>query len=456
MEKHPHTWGRRGYLAGATVLAVVLVVAVNLLLGQLPASARQVDLTSAQLYAISDTSKDFLAGLDKDVEIVVLAQEGTMDQRITNFLERYQALSDHITVTEVDPVANPAQASQYEAEAGSLIVSCADTGRSRTLASSDLIVYNFDYTYFYSYESAFDAEGQLTSAVNYVTSETTQAVYTLTGHGEESLPSRLSEDLVKANLTVTDLNLLMEGSVPEDATLVLLNAPTADLTQEEAELLQTYLEEGGHVLALVGDSLDAMPNLESLLARAGLELAPGYIADPERSYQNFQSYYYIAPQLNTSSSLAGELTDRDQFLIINARGFHQLDTLPDDVTVEEVLTTSEGAYAVSETEQVQGQYLLGAVSTLGENDGTLTVFTASLINEAVLVYYGNMGNETLFNNAVTAYMDQSSTFSIPSKSLEITYNTISAAAPLSLLFVIVLPLGVLIYGLTVWMGRRRR
>lgn len=456
MEKHPHTWGRRGYLAGATVLAVALVAAVNLLLGQLPASVRQVDLTASQLYEISDTSRDFLAGLSKDVEIVVLAQEGAMDQRITNFLDRYQALSDHITVTQVDPVASPAQAAQYDAQAGSLIVSCADTGRSRTLASSDLIVYAVDYNYFYQYESAFDAEGQLTSAVSYVTSDTTQTVYTLSGHGEESLPALLSEDLEKANLTVSDWNLLLEGAVPEDAALLLLNAPSADLTQEEAQLLQAYLEEGGHVLALVGDSLESMPNLEGLLARAGLELAPGYIADPERFYQNFQSYYYLAPQFNAGSSLAGELTDRDQFLLINARGFRQLDTLPDDVTVEEVLTTSEGAYAVSETEQVQGQYLLGAVSTLGDGEGTLALFPASLINEAVLTYYGNMGNETLFVNAVTAHMDQSTTFSIPSKSLEVTYNTISAAAPLSLLFVIVLPLGVLIYGLTVWIRRRRR
>ena len=41
-----------------------------------------------------------------------------MDQRITKFLERYQALSGHITVTEVDPVASPAQASQYAGSYG--------------------------------------------------------------------------------------------------------------------------------------------------------------------------------------------------------------------------------------------------------------------------------------------------------------------------------------------------
>ena len=107
-------------------------------------------------------------------------------------------------------------------------------------------------------------------------------------------------------------------------------------------------------------------------------------------------------------------------------------------------------------EQTQGQYLLGAVSTLGDNQGTLTVFSAALVNEAVLTYYPSMGNEQLFVNAVTAHMDQSSTFSIPSKSLEETYNTIPFNGPLSFLFVIVLPVGTLILGLAIWLKRRRR
>ena len=53
-------------------------------------------------------------------------------------------------------------------------------------------------------------------------------------------------------------------------------------------------------------------------------------------------------------------------------------------------------------------------------------------------------------------MDQSSTFSIPSKSLEETYNTITLAGPLSFLFVLVLPVGTLIIGLVIWLRRRRR
>ena len=457
MKKHFHSWARGGYLAGATALAVALVVALNLLVGQLPSSLTEKDLTDNSLYEISDTSRDFLSALDKDVEIVVLAEEGSMDGRITKFLELYEALSDHLTVTYIDPVASPAAAAEYQAESGSLVVTCADTGRSRTLAQSDLIVYAMDYSSWYSYESAFDAEGQLTSAVSYVTSDSTQTVYTLTGHGEADLPSLLSGDLEKANLTVSELSLLMDGAVPEDASLVLVNAPTSDLAAEEVTLLEDYVTGGGHLLLLVDQDKGALPNLEGLMERAGLTMASGYIADPQRCYRSLQgqdSYYSLAPNF-TVGTLSDSLSADSQFMF-NTRGFTQLETLPDDVTVETVLATSDGAYAVTQTEQVQGEYLLGAISTLGDNSGTVTVFSAALVNEAVLTYYPSMGNEQLFVNAVTAHMDQSSTFSIPSKSLEETYNTITVAGPLSFLFVLVLPVGTLIIGLAIWLRRRRR
>lgn len=457
MKKHFRSWARGGYLAGATALAVVLVVALNLMVGQLPASVTEKDLTDNSLYDISDTSRDFLAALDKDVEIVVLAEEGGLDGRITKFLELYEALSDRLTVTWIDPVASPAAAAEYQAESGSLVVTCEDTGRSLTLAEGDLILYEMDYNYWYSYESAFDAEGQLTSAVSYVTSDSTQTVYTLTGHGESDLPSLLAQDLEKANLTVRELSLLMEGAVPEDASLVLVNAPTSDLAAEEAQLLEDYVTAGGHLL-LVDQDKGALPNLEGLMEQAGLTMASGYIADPQRCYRSLQgqdSYYSLAPNF-TLGALAGSLSADSQFMILNSRGFTQLETLRDDLTVEAVLTTSDGAYAVTQTEQVQGEYLLGAVSTLGENQGTVTVFSAALINEAVLTYYPSMGNEQLFLNAVTAHMDQTSTFSIPSKSLEETYNTITMAGPLSFLFVLVLPVGTLILGLAIWLRRRRR
>ena len=203
--KHParrRSWKRGGYLAGMTALAVVLVILINLIAGQLPSHLKEFDLTGNDLYEISDTSTVYLSALSDDVEIVVLAQEDSVDQRITKFLDRYAALSDHITVTELDPVAYPTQASAYDAEENSLIVSCEATGKQRVIPFSDLITYTVDMNSFSYVEDSFDAEGQLTSAIDYVTGDTQKLLYTVTGHGESDLPAAITDAIDKANLSL--------------------------------------------------------------------------------------------------------------------------------------------------------------------------------------------------------------------------------------------------------------
>ena len=105
-----------------------------------------------------------------------------------------------------------------------------------------------DYSSYYSTgttEENFDGEGQLTSAIAYVTSETLPVVYSITGHGESSLGTVASDVALKQNVEVKDLNLLSEGAVPEDADAVLIYAPTSDYSSDEADMLISYLEAGG-------------------------------------------------------------------------------------------------------------------------------------------------------------------------------------------------------------------
>ncbi len=77
------------YSAVAIVVAIAIVVVVNLAAGQLPISVRQKDLSTEQIYSISDTTKEVVSGLTDEVDIIVLATNGTMDDRISNYLELY-------------------------------------------------------------------------------------------------------------------------------------------------------------------------------------------------------------------------------------------------------------------------------------------------------------------------------------------------------------------------------
>ena len=92
----------------------------------------------------------------------------------------------------------------------------------------------------------------LTNAIHYVSSQNLPKVYQLTGHGESELSDYMEELLAGDNVETETLSLLSMESVPEDASVVMINAPTSDLSADEAEMLVQYVENGGRLLLLTG------------------------------------------------------------------------------------------------------------------------------------------------------------------------------------------------------------
>ena len=93
------TGTRRGsYSVGLTVLAVAVVIVFNLIVGQIPEAFRNIDVSSTKIYEISDTTRDLLDSMDRDVDMKVLAVKDETDERITTFLSKYASLSDKIHI----------------------------------------------------------------------------------------------------------------------------------------------------------------------------------------------------------------------------------------------------------------------------------------------------------------------------------------------------------------------
>ena len=115
------------YSVGVTALVIAVVIVFNLIVGQIPEAYRNIDVSSTQIYDISDTTTELLDGLDKDVDMKVLAVRDETDERIVTFLSKYASLSDRINVEWIDPVLHPSALSEYEASENSIVVSCEDT-----------------------------------------------------------------------------------------------------------------------------------------------------------------------------------------------------------------------------------------------------------------------------------------------------------------------------------------
>ena len=216
-----------------TVVFVAAVIVINMIAGKIPSKYTQIDVRIQALFSIGDETKKALKELDKDVTIYQIAQTGYEDKNISSLLKRYKDESKHINVEVKDPVVNPKFVSDYTNEqisSNSLIVESGE--RSKIINYSDMYESSLDYNT-YSYQTTgFDGEGQITSAIGYVTSENLPVLYTLEGHGEKTLSTDLKDSIEKANIEVEELNLLTEENVPEDANCLMIVSPTTDLSSD--------------------------------------------------------------------------------------------------------------------------------------------------------------------------------------------------------------------------------
>lgn len=475
------------YSVGLTVVVIAIVIVLNLVIGQLPESLRNLDVSSTRIYEISDTTTDLLDSLDEDVDMTVLAVRDDTDDRITTFLSKYEALSDHINIEWVDPVLHPSALTEYDTSENTIVISCEATGKSTTVSFDDILVPDM-YSYYY-YGSTdyteFDGEGQLTSAVNYVTSDVEKTIYQTTGHGEGTLSTTITDLMDQNNYNLSEINLLMTTSIPEDCDLLLMYEPATDMSDDETEMLRNYLADGGKVMILLGDTnATELPNLETVLEEYGMQAADGYIADPQRCYQG--NYYYIFPELSVSGDMADGISS-EMVLLTNTHGMNLIDPARDTITTTGFMSSSDGAYAVTETTQQQGDYTLGAVAeeTVSSSDddadtdssgedaeeasddssadtasdevtSRLTVISAgSLIDSQITDTFTQLENTRVFMNAVTANFDGVQNISVEPKSLQVEYNTVQYAGLFSLLVIFGIPAAVLIGGFVVWFRRRK-
>lgn len=456
---------RGSYTLAITSIVIAIVIIFNMIVNLIPENKRQFDISSTNIYEISSKSKKIINNVDHDVTFYVLAEKSNTDKRIKTFINKYASLSDKIHIKWIDPVLHPSALTKYGTEENNIVISCKKTNRTTTVSFDDILVSSTSYYSTSSSASSFDDDGQLTSALNYVTSNKEYKAYYTSGHGESSLSSEVTSLLTKSRISTSDLLLMTATSIPDDCDLLIIDGATSDFTKDEVKLLSSYLKKGGKVVTLLAQTNKSMKNLYGLLKDYGLTVENGYIADTERSYQG--NYYYLIPNLSVSGDMASGISS-SSVMMINSKGMTQSTPVRDSISTDAFMTTSSNGYAVTEKKQSQGTYVLGATSTESvkvknskgkkvTKESRLTVYGSNmLIDEQITSSFSSLENLTLFTNSVTASLDNADNVSISPKSLEVSYNTIAHPGPFSILVVFVIPVGLIVGGFIVWFRRRRR
>lgn len=468
-QKLTDSFRTRAFRAGGySVLAAAMVIAIAVLVNLMAAKLPKQDLSAQSLFTLSAESEAVCAEVQEDVTVYWLVSPSNQDSYLEQLLEQYERCTPALRVEQIDPVVYPTFASNYTEETVTM--------NSLLFVSDKRSCYvSYESLYQYRYGSdgttavQFAGERELTRALYHVTADTLSRVYALTGHGELTLSSTFSTGLRSLDLETTVLDLLTVSAVPADADCILINAPETDLTDTERDLLLDYLAGGGSILLVTDCEVGAdFVNLNAVTAAMGVTAEKGILVegDGDRCLSGYP--YYLLPDLG-DHPITQPLVDGGYRVIAPFAGSLTIaETLPENVTVTALLTTSPEAFAKGEgilastVEREDGDrsgpFTLAAAAEDAATGAQLVWLDSAMIADEETNAIASGGNGDFFLNAAAWMCGQDSGITIHAKDLNDQVLTVPAgdAARLTVVLCFLIPGAIVAVGAVVVIRRRRR
>lgn len=505
--KHPFKQiSRRPTLAVIScILLLCLLIAVGQVVLALPADWTLFDTSDLRLTELSSKSETFLQDIDRDVTIYWICKNGDMANAETlgMLAASYEDASDRIDVIMVDPVASPSFTSKYTSSALTNYSFIVESDLRYTIVdSADVFYYTNDYidglygsTYRMTYEEFnslytsqsygptmaqypsyeyFQGEALLTAAVDYVSLPALPHPYVMTGHGDDRMPETLTAMLgTFLEISAEEIDLQTKDAIPEAAACVILFDPQSDISAHEADLLKGYIKNGGSFVLVTSPSATGFENLASVTALFGLTAEEGLVTDPSENYHVEKDPLRLAPGVNKIDALTPLLSLGMLPYMPSSHSISIATTKPSGVTAAPLFATSGEAYRVSADGENTplcdpASLYVGARATLTLSTPDGTVDTGDLVwfasAEAFTTESANLCSGSNYYYFCQLTGEISPTYTSPYTHMEginlatpmledVASNT---AIALGIIMVVIIPMGLVITGLAVWLKRRGR
>ena len=489
-------------LVNIAIIAIVILAIVGLnfvailLVDKFP--ALEADVTNNGAYSLNATTKEYLEYLDTPVTITVLKEESdfiNMSDDAGTSAYSYQVnklLKDmsvyknielkYMNVSAVSASTLSQQYPEVDWSSSNNLIIVESGDKHEILAAEDVFNYSAEYYSYYGMNVITDqcVEQSVLSSIQRITADELIKVAFSTGNGEFLNPesehysnfSQLKTLLEDNAYEVTTINLLTE-KISEDIDAIVMLCPSADITNEQSEAINTWLNNDGSfgkILLYVPFDLNVeIPNTDLLLEQWGLAVDRGYIYEEDLTMAMSGS---STPQLTAIANYAN-----DDF----TAGL-KTTTLPllmpygvniqitDENVAAPMLTSSEQAkVAVLGAEEVTyedngGKALnYAAVGKKGNEDNTLNshvivwgacegissgALTSTNFNNAS--YVVNMFNTTL-GNEMSSIVVEGATLTVETLTVNSAQQVFALVA-----FVIVVPLAMFATGIVVWVRRKNK
>jgi hypothetical protein len=465
-----------------TVIFIIAIIFVNVLLGYMTERfVWEFDMTKEQLFDISEDTKEVIDDMTREVTITVLADETVFrdaEQMLSNvyeILQRYEALGGgKIKVRYVNPNMNPKIFEQYNmlGDLGNNYLIVESDLRMKSMSPNSLYNIKVDEESNISYFVGIRAEQQLTSALLFVTQESVNTACWLRGHGEDYSKTQLDSILNKMNYD-TQVIILAQDEIPEECTLLIINAPETDYGPDEIEKLDAFFKRGGDaIVALSPETSVALTNLNSFFEEWGVRYRSEFVLDNYQSISNMP--FYVVPTITNIKNVTDRLNTKNYYALVpGCMPIELTSTETSNHNLAVLMSSSRRSYSkdlneitlgydYDEANDPSGPFNMCVISEYLATDknmnytrGDILFCSAGMISDTVL-QASNYLNGQFVEHVLDYISEYSDGVVIPDKNFESTMlNLLSWQSRLVLYIVVIaLPLLILVAGILIWSKRR--
>ena len=480
MKKFWETITNKWLLKGTTTLILVAIViagyiGINLVTEQI--KLEDLDFTTTNLYSLSEETKNRLENLEDEITIQLINMGDY--SYVIEYADKYQKASDKVTVEQIDDLTSRVDLqTKYNIDSTGNLIVVKNGDKEKTITTSDLTTYDYS-----TYETIDTTEEAITNAIMEVTIDEKPHIYVLSGktynQPENSLGIIANELIDEAN-EVDLLDILTEGSVPDDCDCLIITTLEQDLTDLERDEILEYIDRGGRILVLTSQGiLDVdTPNFDQILAYYGITLDYGVILEQDTSKMLYNTPYMIVT--DASASFMSELDMRFKLFLANPGKIQFADETELEelgVTYEVIASTSEESFvrtqfdisSTSRTDQdsevgssIVGAYVNKEVSD--ENTSQLIIYSDETLASTSPIVLGYQAvyavylynNEDIVLNSISHLTERDDTITIRKTSESETYAVTEQEDVIIRTIIFVVPAIIIIIGIGVWIYRRRR
>ena len=415
-----------------------------------------IDMSSNERNSLSQETVRLLENVDAKIEVTLfITPLNERKPALEKLFKRYRQLQPNIRVQSLNPELHPDLLREHDIRFdGDVLLEY--RGRNEKISQI--------------------SEANVSNAIQRLLRQGERWLVFLQGHGERNPYGEANHDyslfatqLAGKGYTVEDLTLSQIGSIPDNTDVLVLASPQVALLPGEIRLLQEYIDGGGNFLWFA-DPEQAVDGLEMLGESLASGFVPGIIADPNSQIMGLERIDFVLigeyprhPITSNLNSLSlfpkaqgiefygDENWQRQNFLQSDIRSWNETGDIDGDV------------YQGDNDDEISGPLTIGMSLARSQQDtnGQLFEQRVVIVGDADFLansYLGNGSNLDIGINLINWLSHDDRLISInprpaPDTRLELSTNEQLAIA---IFFLLLLPLGLLISGLRIWLKRRKR